>query len=661
MKQRMNRFIPLGYPLQSELVGLKFANLGRVSTHYKVPPAVGISVDVFRNALGEERLTYIEKFFSDLKATVGCFLLQAMPELQKILAEVMMTDEVKQELYHQLLAVFGTLEGKTFAVRSSGTTEDSSSHSFAGVYETKLGVQGFEGICEAVVECWKSFYSYPAIAARVRVNQFDAQPAMALFIQEMVNPEFAGVAFTTPNEQGVWVEYVEGLGEGLVSGTVTPQRYCEGQEWLGEERVLQVVKKVCRIAKGLRDLFGYEIDMEWACDAKDVHVLQARPITVRLDQQAKERKSYFASAKLYLDTTLPAGMELGECRDVYVNYVKKRAGAYRLAAENGIAIGAGYVLSFNGAGLWFNKVVLNELLGTSKATQVVLDINSNIRQVILQKSDVFRYLCETFALTATSMTVYTIILRDFIKGQYGFISRLSGDNGLFVELSRDGLLNINRGFAHCEHLVVEDIDKELRGENVYGSASVEVMTLFQAALAQIVKFTKSQNVELPNSQLEWVLDDEVPYFVDFSRELGNLQYLEKVGNVVIAPGVARGPLYILQQDVVLHRLSVGPAVSVDKFDEVLENEDLQALLDSVSVLPQKPIVVVQKPYAILSALFEHVAGFIFLEGSLLCHLAILLREMGLPSIICRTLDAPAGTEVILADGILTTFQTEGVL
>jgi len=91
----------------------------------------------------------------------------------------------------------------------------------------------------------------------------------------------------------------------------------------------------------------------------------------------------------------------------------------------------------------------------------------------------------------------------------------------------------------------------------------------------------------------------------------------------------------------------------------MEHQELLALVNTVAACPQKPIIFVRRPYAILSVFFEHVAGFVFSEGSLLCHLAILLRESSIPALICPQKELHNGDEIMITDGYLALLHTSG--
>lgn len=649
----MSYFESLIQDLPPEKVGHKFANLGRLAGEFMVPKAVCVTTEAFMEALGKELLLFLEKLFEDLEATVGCFLLDSVPELDKVMKNIKLPEQLESKLKDFLIRNFGNLDNISFAVRSSGTTEDSTSFSFAGVYETVLDVKGFDGICNALEECWRSFYKYTAVAARLRAGQFEPDPLMSVIIQEMVNPDLAGVAFST-KENSVIIEYVQGRGDALVSGTITPKRYTSGGEEKIPEHEYKALSELCGAVTQIRELYGYDVDVEWAWANDHLYILQVRPVTAQLGGSNHMREAYFSTAALYLDSILPKNFELGECREIYTTYVSKRAEAHRIATKYGNAVGKAYVISFNGLGLTENREKLKELLHSSEELRVVLDISNTIRQVIIEKEKVFDYLIETFGLNTNLFKRHTIIARDFIGGQFGFISKLVGEKGLLVEYSREGLLKINRGIANCERISVLDVNKPFEDENIFYESSQAVMEDFMDALPQIFVLTKELNKIYSGIQLEWVLEKGVPYFVDYSRESQDLAKIESNGSVIIASGTAYGPVFKLDKNEMLQYLSIGPAVSVDKYDEVLRHDGLQELVSIIASMPEKPIIFVKKPYAILSSLFEYVAGFVFAEGSLLCHLAILLREKHLPAIIIKT-GAPVGSQAIISDGQLTIY------
>src|SRR5439155_27281744 len=114
-------------------------------------------------------------------------------------------------------------------VRSSATGEDGTETSFAGQQETILGVDGEASLVVAVERCWQSLHTDRARAYRTKQDVDEAGLAMAVVVQKLVPAEVAGVLFTRdpldPDGQRMLIEASWGLGEAVVSGRVTPDRF----------------------------------------------------------------------------------------------------------------------------------------------------------------------------------------------------------------------------------------------------------------------------------------------------------------------------------------------------------------------------------------------------------------------------------------------------
>ncbi len=184
-------------------------------------------------------------------------------------------------------ADFGT--GTRVACRSSAREEDSAGHSFAGQFESFLGIDR-EAVVDRVRAVWASGES-----ERTRVYGNERGVAVtrpAALVQEMIEPVFAGVAFSVDPVSGrrrvAVVSAVRGLGDSLVSGEVDGEtleidrdgsvrsRYGDKAVGLPEDLAVQVVE----LARQAADYFGCPQDIEWAIDAGgDLFLLQSRPIT----------------------------------------------------------------------------------------------------------------------------------------------------------------------------------------------------------------------------------------------------------------------------------------------------------------------------------------------------------------------------------------------
>jgi pyruvate,water dikinase len=189
---------------------------------------------------------------------------------------------------HALLAQgVRTLGGGTFAVRSSGISEDGAERSFAGMYESVLDVP-VDGLAEAADRTLASARGNHLATYAAAGN--GADPGVAVIIQRMVQAAAAGVALTADPISGdratTIVTAVRGTGDRLVSGAsigdewvvsggrATPRRRSESA--IDERQALAVAAEAGRIAAARNE----PQDVEWAIEPGGaLWILQARPMT----------------------------------------------------------------------------------------------------------------------------------------------------------------------------------------------------------------------------------------------------------------------------------------------------------------------------------------------------------------------------------------------
>nr|WP_279616902.1 PEP/pyruvate-binding domain-containing protein [Streptomyces caeruleatus] len=656
------RFPGLGASFDAHDVGPKFAQLAVSSHDFPVPAAFCVPAGEFTDALTAEQNAALADAFGDLKATVGAFFTDSVAKIQKIGAEIRVPEQARKLLAARLHEMFPDAgEDRTeLAVRSSGLDEDTEASSLAGIHQSVLGVSGVDAVVDAVEQCWRSYYEAPAVAARIRAGDFSPAPRLAVIVQRLVRPTLAGVAFTGLDGDGdrVSVEYVEGLADELVAGVAVPRRAESAAPGTGPEAPdaaeQEVLVQVVDLARRLRASRGQDVDVEWAADADGVHLVQVRPLTAAREAFHASAEPVTEAHRLYVDE-LPADFNLGAVAAVYSGYTAKRGPAHRLAHEHGVSTGAGWVIRFNGLGLHGDeggRALRDTLAGGTD--ECVLDFGDTLRQIVVPKEEVPRQLAVTTGVSADGTDLHTVVVRDFIRGELGVISRKAGEAGLVVEYTDEGLMALNRGTAGGEAIVVKDVTAGYDdASNVTCPAGGEVL---RPHLDELARFTAAMHAKHGPVTLEWVFDRGTLYFVDYSVLGGDDTVTVAHGEVCISPGTARGPLLRLDDDALLRRLSIGPAVSIDKSQDVTEHEGLARILDLVKSYDEKPVISAARPYAVLSVLLEHVAGFVFDQGSALGHLAILLREARVPAVTAAGI---SGAEAVISDGTVATTGRKG--
>lgn len=625
-------------------VGNKFFQLALVRRLVRVPQAICVTVECLRDHLTADLREYLQSFFEETKATLGCHLIEAIGSLSERLEPLDLREPIRRSLAELMRESFGSLEPAQFAVRSSALDEDSVARSAAGLYASYLNVAGFDSLCDAIVACWKSYYQYRAVSARVRMGMYDPDPGIAVIVQQMVDPVVAGVAMSD-GDSTVHVEYVPGLADRLVSGVARATRVTLAPWEDKPTENAPILEEVRATAIRLRNALQRDVDIEWAWDKDGLSVVQCRPVTARLAGFAASG-SHFRVKPLYggLETFAPG--ELGDVREIAEYYVRKRANAYRLAARFGVQTGNAHIVSFNGAGLIESERAHWEALLAATTPDVVLDVSRTLRQVIIPRKEVREYLLRTFG--GDRHGYHSVVCRDYIRGRYGFVSSvIDGGTRLLIEYSTEGLLKINRGTAHTNRLICRV------GENggvalVNDELADGFETSIRDSLGQVFRFTRVLGEQCGASHVEWVLDSNQVFFIDFSRSVQAVPCIANNLSICIYAGLAEGPALVLQGEDMFDRLSVGPAVSVGETDSACEHHFLNAVIRRVRSYPRKPVVISPKPYAILSTIFDDVAGFVFLEGALLCHLSILLREHRIAAVICPDIDVEDGGEVIVS-------------
>ena len=211
----------------------------------------------------------------------------------------------------QAVAALG--DGAQLAVRSSAPGEDSAQRSFAGLHESVVGVVGPQAAVDAVQVVWASLWSDAALLYRRELELDPTRSRMAVLVQSMAIADRSGVAFArdprNPGRNVAVVEAVPGLCRDLVDGAVDPDRWLLDRstgsvlEWRagsrGEDESPDPVLEGEDLGAlhgslmAVEDLFGWPPDMEWTGSAKDLTLLQARPITTA-SPEPDERSWYLS-------------------------------------------------------------------------------------------------------------------------------------------------------------------------------------------------------------------------------------------------------------------------------------------------------------------------------------------------------------------------------
>jgi rifampicin phosphotransferase len=297
-----------------------------------VPPGFVLSVEFFRPWLDQLKAT--TEWSEFIKARPEQ-MQKACAALKSASANFTFTKE-QREIVEHFLQDFE--QAALFAVRSSSPEEDLEGASFAGGYETILGVNK-SAIESAVLRAFASCLDFRVAAYKLE-HGFDAfSPKIAVVVQRQIASDVAGVGFSinpiTNNFDEVVINANFGLGETVVAGLATPDTFGvnkvtrsvahrqlgdkETSIWLepsggtsekpatdrekftlNDQQILELSDLIVKVEK----LYEKPIDTEWALADNKFYLLQARPITAYVQLAPNLVTPPGGHKYLYIDVTI---------------------------------------------------------------------------------------------------------------------------------------------------------------------------------------------------------------------------------------------------------------------------------------------------------------------------------------------------------------------
>ncbi|KYF89412.1 phosphoenolpyruvate synthase [Sorangium cellulosum] len=295
--------------------GGKGGNLGELTrAGLPVPPGFVITADAY---LATMEAAAVRKQLCELFAEADPNDPAGLRATCSALQHLVRAAPLPAELQAEIVAAYRKLgPGAVVAVRSSATSEDSASTSFAGMHETYTDVTGEQALLDRVRDCWASAFCERVVSYR-KSQRLAEEPALAVVVQRMVSSERSGVIFTadpaTKDTSRLVVEAAFGLGEVVVGGQVEPDTYTVAKrgprllearvghkafklvrapdgggeqrvdlpEDEGARRVLEddEVLELARLALRVEEHYGAPQDIEWAVEDGATYLVQTRPIT----------------------------------------------------------------------------------------------------------------------------------------------------------------------------------------------------------------------------------------------------------------------------------------------------------------------------------------------------------------------------------------------
>ena len=240
-------------------VGGKNASLGEMYTQLN---PIGISIpNGFAVTAAGYRLfrktNKLEKPLQDLMQSLDTKQYSNLSSIGEKARNLILSATIPDEILNEIDAAYQSLSEQCgtnnldVAVRSSATSEDLPTASFAGQMQSFLNINGKEQLIDAVHRCYVSLFTDRAIKYRHDMGFAKLDIAISVGVQQMVRSDKAasGVAFTIDPDSGfentIIINSIWGLGENIVQGTVTPDEWIVFKPTLENQDLNPILKKHC--------------------------------------------------------------------------------------------------------------------------------------------------------------------------------------------------------------------------------------------------------------------------------------------------------------------------------------------------------------------------------------------------------------------------------
>ena len=298
----------------TSIAGGKGASLGEM-TNAGIPVPTGFVIlsSVFDYFINQNLLN--DKI-GEILNKIDIHNTDSVDNASEIIQGLIMKLPLQKDYEYEILKKFRELNLKNVAVRSSATAEDSLDISWAGELESYLNITE-KSLLDSVKKCWASLFTPRAIIYSKEKGNFEKN-SVAVVVQEMINPEISGVCFTqnpvTKNKNQIVIEAGYGIGEAIVKGMITPDRYLikkdeliiedvnigfqkivirqskEGTKKTKLENEKQYKQKLngrqmielSTLCKKIEKIYKRPQDIEWTFENNKFNIVQSRPITVNL-------------------------------------------------------------------------------------------------------------------------------------------------------------------------------------------------------------------------------------------------------------------------------------------------------------------------------------------------------------------------------------------
>jgi pyruvate, water dikinase len=295
--------------VSAEHIGPKAANLARLArAGLPTPGGFALTADAYRAQIAALGLTRLLSRFAVADTREQRRL---AVDIRLAVYEQPIADEIAAPLLAAWRAQRAQSNAKT-AVRSSALIEDRAGATFAGQFESFLGLEDEAAFLTAVRACWAALWTSNARRYMDNHGLSPQATAMAVLVQPVVDARASGGGLSEAAEGGMLISATWGLGSAIAQGEVVPDRIALSPQGfvrkidagrkdhratcghgagasaepvareLAELPSLTAAEAVTlgRLMRKAADVMGGPIEIEWALDAAGFKLLQARPLAV---------------------------------------------------------------------------------------------------------------------------------------------------------------------------------------------------------------------------------------------------------------------------------------------------------------------------------------------------------------------------------------------
>ena len=583
------------------------ANSLIILTQHKipVPSFVVIAKEDFEMFLKENKLFLkLKKWFEN--------------EQYDLIKQSILNGVFTKDFENKLLVLMSNLGIDECSVRSSASNEDGAKQSFAGQYETFLKVKP-KNVFEAIKKCWCSLFDSNVIAytGKDKLDVF----GMNVVVQKMINPKFAGVAFSRdPISRSLNYSVVEscvGNGEKLVSGQTTPTKYqirrqngevdlVVGQKMLNKNDIKRLEKHILKIEK----IYETPMDIEWCFQGGKFFIVQARPITAFSETCEAYIKLLSREKKLF-ELELYYKGEFNGIKKLTKNLYYQKPLIEFCSPEK--------------TNIYYNTFTLEEL-----PQSIFRELDKNYTQFKTSYQKVEKY-CNELKQVLDGKTLFSIkkVFQKLLAIQpFSTLGNLAGQNWNISKRVQKLLFSYREKYdyiiykttAELEKMILSQLDKEIK-------PYISVLTIDEILNPNLIN-----KKELQNRLKGFVYFDDKIHLCSFDKFLKVNNFCKKeekstnnISGTSVFSGIAKGTAKI-----------------------VLNTKDF-------SKFNKGDILVTSMTTPKFTEIMQKAGGIITDEGGFTCHAAIVARELRVPCLVgCKN-----ATQILKDDMLIELNTIEG--